>query len=137
MSPVEKKAVIAIINKHYGSYTVDCCKELSEKSHIPYKDMQNIRVCVERAAGYPAQLDKEAPDLREGATPAESEVLAAKAATTHITAGLATFELKPKGLTGETLLANLMTKQNISLSSKTMLAPSRHLDVEVSDGQQS
>ena len=64
----------------------------------------------------------------------ESEVLAAKAATTRITAGLATFELKPKGMTDKALLAHLIVKLTISPSSKTMLAPSRHLDVEVSDG---
>ena len=58
MIPVKKKDAVAIVNKHDGSYTVDCCKELFEKSHIPYKDMQNIRVCVECAAECPAQLDK-------------------------------------------------------------------------------
>ena len=72
--------------------------------------MQNIHVCVECAAEFPSQLDKEAPHLREVAVPAESEVLAAKAATTCITAGLATFELKPKGLTGESLLDHLIVK---------------------------
>ena len=35
MIPVEKKAAVAIVNKHDGSYTVDCCKELFKKSHIP------------------------------------------------------------------------------------------------------
>ena len=72
--------------------------------------MQNIHVCVECAAECPPQLDKEAPDLREVAAPAESEVLAAKAATMRITAGLATFELNPKGMTGEVLLAHLIVK---------------------------
>ena len=72
MIPVKKKAAVAIFNKHDGSYTVDCCEELSKKSHIPYKDMQNIRVRVECAAECPGQLDEEAPYLREFATPAES-----------------------------------------------------------------
>ena len=72
MSPVEKKAVVAIVNKHDGSCMVGCCKELFKKSHIPYKDMQNIRVCVECAAECPPQLDKEAPYLIEVAAPAES-----------------------------------------------------------------
>ena len=89
---------------------------------------------MECAAECPAQLDKDAPDLREVAAPAESEVLEAKDATTRITSGLATFELKPKGLTGEALLAHLIVKRTISPSSKTMLAPRHHLDVEVSDG---
>ena len=92
MIPVEKRAVVATVNKHDGSYTVGCCEELFEKSHIPYKDMQNIHVCVECAVEFPAQPDKEAPYLREVAAPAESEVLAAKDATTRIIARLATFE---------------------------------------------
>ena len=39
MSPVDKMAAVAIVNKHDGSYTVDFCEELFEKSLIPYKDM--------------------------------------------------------------------------------------------------
>ena len=62
------------------------------------------------AAEFPPQFDKEATDLREVAAPAESEVLAAKADTARITTRLATFELKPKGLTGEALLVYLIVK---------------------------
>ena len=72
--------------------------------------------------------------MREVAAPAESEVLATKATTRRITAGLATSELKPKGLTGKALLDHLIVKRKIIPSSETMLAPSCHLDVEVSDG---
>ena len=53
---------------------------------------------------------------------------------THITAGITTFELNPKGLGGEAVLAHLIVKQTISPSSETMLTPSRHLDVKISDG---
>ena len=63
MIPVEKKAVFAIVNKHAGNYTVYFCKELFDKSHISYKDMQNISVCVECTSECPAQLDKVDPDL--------------------------------------------------------------------------
>ena len=136
MSPVEKRAVVAIVNKH-GSYTVDCCKELYGSCHIPYKDMQNLRVCVECAAECPAQLDRGALEPSEVAAHVNAEVLAGKAVSTSIIDGLQTFELKPKGTTGEELFAHMIMKRAISPSSKALLSPSCYLDLEVSDGNRS
>ena len=86
---------------------------------------------MECAAEFPPQLYKEAPYLREVAAPAEAEFLSSKAATTRITAGLATFELKPKGLTGEALLAHFILKRTISPSSKILMSKSVMETVEL------
>ena len=56
MSPVEKRKVAAVVEKHNG-YTVECCEELRDSCRVLVRDMQHLRVCLECAKKNPAQLD--------------------------------------------------------------------------------
>jgi hypothetical protein len=132
MKPTEKKLVVSVVEKH-GSYTVECCRELQNLCHVPLKDMQHLRVCIQSAVECPSQLDRGAPADNEMAIARTKPALliVAEAELKHVNDGLKSFLLKPPGLTGPDLFAHLIKKREISHAEST--SPSRHLNLEISE----
>ena len=102
MDPTEKRTVMAIVECNEGKYTPRCLHELYFEAHVLYADMQKLRLCVSAAKDNPDHLSRGMPAEDPGGNVAP-EVAAALAAQLPVTHGLATFELKPPGLTGEAL----------------------------------
>jgi hypothetical protein len=69
--------------------------------------MQKLRLCVSAALENPHYLDFGVPDNDPGGNVAP-ELAAAVAAELPVTHGLATFQLKPPGLTGDALFAHMV-----------------------------
>ena len=131
MTPVEKKLVVGVVEKH-GSYNVECCQELHHSCHIPYKDIPNLRVCIQSALECPRQLDRGAPDGNDvalGKTKPDL-LIAAEAELKNVNAGLNSFLLKPPGPVGADLFAHLIRKRE---NSHSTASPSRHLNLDISE----
>ena len=132
MQPSEKTAVVATVDFHNG-FSIACVTQLFYESHILMKDMHHVRVCYDLAKEHPSHLEMEEPVPT--ATLVAPEVAAAAALLAPVTAGLVTFELKPKGLVGTALFEHMVmfTKRR---TEGTRLAPSACLDVEMAAVQQ-
>jgi hypothetical protein len=91
MEPAEKKRAVAIVEKNSG-FTPQCVQELQLSLHIPYKDMQHLRVCIQCAKEDPGQLNMGLPALRSS-NPSETspEVEDGHAAAKGMGHGLDTF----------------------------------------------
>jgi len=74
---------------------------------VLYADMQKLRLCVSAAKDDPDHLNRGMPAEDPGGNVAP-EVAAALAAQLPVTHGLATFQLKPPGLTGEALFEHMV-----------------------------
>ena len=107
MDPTEKRTVMAIVERNEGKYTPKCLHELYFEAHVLYTDMQKLRLCVSAAKDNPDHLNRGMPAEDPGGNVAP-EVAAALAAQLPVTHGLATFELKPPGLTGEALFEHMV-----------------------------
>lgn len=69
MEPHEKQQCWDILQSHNGEYSVACVRELHQVMHIPVKDMQNLRVCLDLAQEHPEHLQR----IAGGAVPAEPQ----------------------------------------------------------------
>ena len=75
--------------------TTKCLHEqLFSEAHVPYAEMQKLRLCVSSAKENPHHLDLGVPEVDPGGNVAP-ELAAAVAAQLPVTHGLTTFQLKP------------------------------------------
>ena len=132
MTPDEKKKVMEVVRLHGDSFSVDCVRQLKSECHIPTKDLQNLRVCIETSKQHPAHLDQTEPS--HAAVAVAPEVAAAEAGLKPATHGLVNFELKPQGMTGNELFDHMSQFARRQSMSET-LEPSSFLDVEVTEVQ--
>ena len=97
--------------------------------------MQSIRLGYEVAKQYPEQLDMVAPSDEDTERIETSNELAAKAQMRSATHGLASFELKPEGMSNDDLFPHMIKfrKRMANAPSK----PSEYLNVEMTAEQQS
>lgn len=56
MTVQEKKAAMATFDK-FGAWTVECVTALKDDAHVPYADMQALRVGIEMAKAYPGHME--------------------------------------------------------------------------------
>ena len=106
MLPTEKRRVMAIVERN-GGYTTNCLHELYSEAHVPYAEMQKLRLCVSLAKENPHHLDLGVPEVDPGGNVAP-ELAAAVAAQLPVAHGLTSFQLKPPGLAGDALFANMV-----------------------------
>ena len=131
MEPTEKRTVMAIVERNEGKYTPKCLHELFFEAHVLYADMQKLRLCVSAAKDDPDHLNRGMPAEDPGGNVAP-EVAAALAAQLPVTHGLATFQLKPPGLTGEALFEHMVAFRARHGGDKR---PSPSLAVDMTDDQ--
>ena len=124
MTPDEKKKVMEVVRLHGDSFSVDCVRQLKSECHIPTKDLQNLRVCIETSKQHPAHLDQTEPS--HAAVAVAPEVAAAEAGLKPATHGLVNFELKPQGMTGNELFDHMSQFARRQSKSET-LEPSSFL----------
>ena len=62
MLPSEKEAALAILNGHDKQFSVQCVRDLSSKMHVPLKDMQHFRTCLELAMEDPSHIQRSPGD---------------------------------------------------------------------------
>jgi hypothetical protein len=123
--PSEKRVVMAIVERN-GGYTLKCLHELLYfEAHVLYP------LCVSAALENPHYLDFGVPtdDPGENVTP---ELAAAVATQLPVTHGLATFQLKPPGLTGDALFAHMVA---FRARNSAQERPSTFLEVEMTEEQ--
>ena len=141
MEPAEKKLAASILESHAHSFTMLCLRELNSKVHVPFADMQHLRVCLELAAQDPSHLERGVPE-KSTSTELCKEVKAARKGLAVVAAGLITFQLHPAKADGSQLfsgnarLEHMIKMARRSVPVTTDLLPSKYLDVEVSPTQQ-
>jgi hypothetical protein len=130
MPPVERKGICNLINEKEG-FTVECLQRLYSDFSIPFSEMQNLRVCYELAKADPSHLDRAPPDSSVVETQCQlpDEVKNAIKATTRVTEGLISFELKPAGVKGLELFDHMIKKR--LRSSVDPVPPSEFLDCSI------
>jgi ribosomal protein L12E/L44/L45/RPP1/RPP2 len=131
MEPSEKRLIMAIVDRHGGIYSVKCLHDLFFEGHVPYKEIQKLRLCVDAAKENPHHLDMGMPSIRPEGNVAP-ELIAAFAAQAPITQGLVTFQLMPPGLTGNALFAHLVQYR---MRHSPQNKPSDSLNVDMSAEQ--
>ena len=127
--PTEKRLIVVIAERSGRSYAAKCLHELHFEAHVMYPDMQKLRLCVEAAKESPHHLDLGMPEESPTANVAP-ELAAAVAAQLPVTHGLATFQLKPLGLTGDALFAHMVAFRARHGGTEMH---SRFLDAEMTD----
>ena len=55
-TPEDKKLVVKVISSH-GGLTLQCCKDLLSRCHVPFTYQQILRPCCELAIHHPQHLD--------------------------------------------------------------------------------
>jgi len=65
MDPVEKRLAIAIVERN-GGYAAKCLHELFSDAHVPYQNIQKMRLCVSAASENPIHLDLCVPEVDPG-----------------------------------------------------------------------
>lgn len=141
-TPEDKKLVVEVISGH-GGFTVQCCKDLLSRCRVAFADQQSLRPCYELAMQYPHHLDLGVPPPEQIARAQNiPELDEAYASMNHVTNGLASFQLKPDGLTGEDLFNHMLKfgardpKYSPSAQKDDVVRkPSTWLDVEMTDDQ--
>jgi hypothetical protein len=131
--PSEKHRAIDTIDAHGGVFTVDCLNDLSVKCHVPFKDMQKLRLCYEVAKENPEHLEMTVP--KASAPTIAPEVAAALKAKKLVTDGLATFQLKPPGLSGAELFDHMLMFKKRTTPASEIFEPTGRLGLEISDTQ--
>ena len=87
--------------------TTKCLHEqLFSEAHVPYAEMQKLHLCVSSAKENPHHLDLGVPEVDPGGNVAP-ELAAAGAAQLPVAHGLTSFQLKPPGLAGDALFAQM------------------------------
>jgi hypothetical protein len=131
MDPIEKRLVMTIVERN-GDYTTKCMHENYSEAHVPYQEMQKLRVFIMAALENPNHLDLGMPEVDPGGNVA-LEFAAAVAAQLPVTHGLPSIQFKPADLFGEALFAH-MVAYCARISSQA--EPSKHLEVGVSPEQE-
>ena len=112
MTPDEKKSAMQVMERHDSAYTVACLKELHNTCHVPFAEMQNLRVCLELARKDPTHLERGVPHMETHmeTTPLVQQPQAVKdaeAALPDVTKGLMSFQLHPKKPDGSPLFTGM------------------------------
>ena len=128
MLPSEKRVVMAIVERN-GGYTLKCLHELYFEAHVLCPDIKKLRLCVSAALENPHYLDFGVPADDPGGN-VSPELAAAVAAQLPMTHGLATFQLKPPGLTGGALFAHMVA---FRARHSAQERPSTFLEVEITE----
>ena len=81
-------------------------RQLFNDAHVPFTEMQKLRLCVEAAKVNPAHLDMGMPAANVSTI--APELAAAMSALPPVTEGLASNELKPRGLKGGELFDHMV-----------------------------
>jgi hypothetical protein len=117
------------IAKRNGGYTLKFLHELYFEAHVLYPDMQKLRLCVSAAFENQHHLDFGVPadDPWGNVAP---ELAAAAAAQLPLAHGLATFQLKLPGLTGDALFAHIVA---FRARQSAQERPSTFLEVEMAE----
>eukprot|EP00966_Prymnesium_polylepis_P236481 5468908-Prymnesium_polylepis.1 len=133
MLPEEKKGALSIFGQHEHSFSVECVRELQQKSHVPLSDMQNLRLCLQLAAQDPSHLERGVPTASDRRAP--EPVTAAP--TRSPTDGLMSFQLHPKQADGTQLYSKKFEHLSkvARRSTQGTLELSQYLDVEISSQQ--
>ena len=112
--------------------TTKCLHEqLFSEAHVPYAEMQKLRLCVSSAKENPHHLDLGVPEVDPGGNVAP-ELAAAVAAQLPVTHGLTSFQLKPPGLAGDALFAHMVA---FRARKSSQAEPYTHLVIDVSPEQ--
>jgi hypothetical protein len=53
--------VVAVLNKHEGPWSAECIQAMRDELNIPFKDMQNLRMCIDHAEENPVDLERGFP----------------------------------------------------------------------------
>ena len=130
MLPSEKRVVMAIAERN-GGCTLKRLHEPYFEAHVLYPDMQKLRLCVSAALENPHYLDFGVPAGDPGGNVAP-ELAAAVAAQLPVTHGLATFQLKLPGLTGDALFAHMVA---FRARHSAQERPCTFLEVEMTEEQ--
>jgi hypothetical protein len=138
-TPDDKRLVVKVIDGH-GGFTVQCCKDLLSRCHVAFSDQQSLRPCYEVAKEHPHHLNLGVPTTDQVESAQEiPELGEAFASMNHVTKGLASFQLKPDGLTGENLFNHMLKfgtrDPKNSKKNDGVRKPSAWLDVEVTEDQ--
>ena len=132
MLPEEKKGVFRTIHESDEDFNVQCCRRLYSEHAIPFKQLQQVRMCYDMAIKYPDHLDKGAISDAEVelAEQLPEEVKTALQSTRNINEGLESFNLKPSGMEGIDLFDHMINfrRQNAAIEHQK---PSEYLVVEV------
>ena len=136
MTSEEKKVIMKIVSESEHGFDVDCCRKLHHDHHIPYKDLQHVRVCYELAIEYPSHLDKGALSSAEVllAEQLPEEVKKAHETTRNINGGLDLFQLKPPGMKGIELFDHMIKHRKITGNGEAE-EPGNYLAAEMSKDQ--
>ncbi|KAJ1449690.1 hypothetical protein M885DRAFT_590330 [Pelagophyceae sp. CCMP2097] len=132
MEPSDKRRVVRIIDAH-GDFTVNCVKGLHTWCHVPYNDIQNLRLCYEVAKEYPEHVDMTTP-LPSAVTIAP-EVAEAPEMLKPVTHGLASFHLKSEGLRGLELFEHMVKFKKCHAAGVGFFEAESRLDLAISDVQ--
>ena len=112
--------------------TTKCLHEqLFSEAHVPYAEMQKLRLCVSSAKENPHHLDLGVPEVDPGGNVAP-ELAAAVAAQLPVAHGLTSFQLKPPGLAGDALFAHMVA---FRARKSSQAEPYTHLVIDVSPEQ--
>ena len=105
MTPDGKKNTFDIIEEN-KRFTMECFLELRKTCNIPTKDMQNMRVCYECAKEKSNHLERTLPELASGSR--DSTALPLQEDVARAEASLRTYQVKPEGMKGGELLAQMI-----------------------------
>jgi hypothetical protein len=141
MCAAEKKRCAEIVIEHDGMYSVACVRQFMAEMHIPLGDMQNLRVCLDVAAEFPDQLEREPANSADAcATTLPAAITEARSQIADVADGLASFQLHPTS-DGNQLLSGLAKFDHMvklarrSTPQAISLVPSAHLDLEYTSTQ--
>jgi hypothetical protein len=117
--------------KRDEGYTLKCLHELYFEAHVLYPDMHKLRLRVSAAMENLHHLDLGVPADDPGGNVAP-ELAAAVAVQLPVTHGLATFQLKLPGLTGDALFPHMVAFRARHSAKER---PSTFLEVEMTEEQ--
>jgi hypothetical protein len=111
MEPSEKRNAVAALNKHKNPWSAECIQALRDELNIPFKDMQNLRMCIDHAEDNPSDLERGLPSddaIQQAKELPPQELKDAIDDRKDANHGLVNYMLKPSGLKGEQLLTHMI-----------------------------
>jgi hypothetical protein len=134
MKPEEKEAMMAVIDLHSGSFSVDLCKALRHEWSIPFKYMHSMLTCYHLTKQFPIHLTTMAPTTNNMKQAESDDIAMSNAAVLGATSSLDSFLLKPDGLSGTDFFDHMVRKR---LFDPTVMEhrPSSYLAIEFSEDQ--
>jgi hypothetical protein len=118
MTPRENKRVAAVAEAHDHQFTVECVTEMHLACSIPMKDLQNLRLCMERLWENTAQLGIEEPIALDNQSAISAEVTETQGLVKDASSGLEWFQIKLPGMKGQKLLDHMFFQLQLSFKTK-------------------